>query len=176
MGIPTIRSGYGQSPVLPLETQFPFMRALLDRLRNWWQARRTRNITEDAVQKRVQRGAEYLDEMDPGWHRRIDPDTLELDSGRHCVLGQLHGEFRLGLGRSDVLSLSSAPRFSLSPVAYGFKCVEGVSEAWQKRDYELLTRAWRAAVRIRWAEDATGDGGPVPEGAEDAVPAEPVPA
>lgn len=152
------------------------MYVLFERLRNWWQARRTRQITEEAVRARVERGAAYLDQMDPGWHRRIDPDTLALDSGRHCVLGQLHGEFRLGLGRSDVLSLSSAPRFSLSPVAYGFKCVEGVSEAWQKRDYELLTRAWRAAVRIRWAEDVAGDGGPVPEASEDAVPAEPVPA
>ncbi|MFB6097787.1 MAG: hypothetical protein ABEK84_01465 [Salinibacter sp.] len=97
------------------------MRALLERLRNWWQARRTRNITEDAVQERVQRGAEYLDEVDPGWHRRIDPDALELENGRRCVLGQLHGEFRLGLGRSHVVSLSSAPRASLSPVAYGLR-------------------------------------------------------
>ena len=106
----------------------------------------------------MQRGAAYLDEMDPGWHRRVDADTLELGSGRQCVLGQLHGEFRLGLGRSRLISLSSAPRASLSPVAYGFKCVEGVSDEWQARDYELLTAAWRNAVLARTVDDNRGDG------------------
>jgi len=128
------------------------------------------------VRERVGRGAEYLDESDPGWHRRIDPGTLELGSGNRCVLGQLHGEFRLGLGRSGMLSLSSAPRASLSPVAHGFKCVGGVSEEWQARDYELLTQAWRTAIRVRWTEDTMGDGGPVPKTSEESASAEPVPA
>ena len=110
------------------------------------------------MRERVERGAEYLDNVDPGWHRRVNADTLELEDGQHCVLGQLHGGFRLGLGRSHVLSLSSAPRASLSPVDYGFKCVEGVSDAWQARDYELLTAAWREAVRARTANDLPGDG------------------
>lgn len=134
------------------------MYALLERLWNWWQARRTQRITEEAVQERVQRGAAYLDEVDPGWHRRVNADTLELEDGRHCVLGQLHGEFRLGLGRSHLVSLSSAPRASLSPVAHGFKCVGNVSEAWQARDYELLTAAWREAVQTRTADNLHGDG------------------
>jgi hypothetical protein len=134
------------------------MHALIERLRTWWRARRTQQITEDEVQERVERGATYLDGVDPGWHRRVDAETLELEDGEHCVLGQLHGGFRLGLGRSHVLSLSSAPQASLSPVAYGFKCVEGVSEAWQARDYELLTAAWREAVRKRTVGDHRGDG------------------
>jgi hypothetical protein len=134
------------------------MSVLFEALKNWWQARRTRRITEEKVRERVQRGAEYLDEADPGWHRRVNARTLELEDGRHCVLGQLHGGFRLGLGRSQVLSLSSAPRASLSPVAYGFKCVEGVSDEWQARDYELLTAAWREAVQARTAADLQGDG------------------
>ncbi len=110
------------------------------------------------MQERVQRGAAYLDEVDPGWHRRVNADTLELEDGHHCVLGQLHGEFRLGLGRSHLISLSSAPRASLSPVAHGFKCVGNVSEAWQARDYELLTAAWREAVQTRTADNLHGDG------------------
>lgn len=125
------------------------MYALFENVWAWWSDRRIRQISEEKVRERVKRGAEYLDEMDPGWHRRVDAETLELEDGRHCVLGQLHGEFRLGLGRSHVITLSSAPRASLSPVAYGFKCVEGVSEEWQARDYELLTEAWRREVRSR---------------------------
>ncbi|MFB6273732.1 MAG: hypothetical protein ABEL51_12635 [Salinibacter sp.] len=150
------------------------MSALFERLWNWWQARRTRQITEPAVRERVQRGADYLDDMDPGWHRRIDPDALELENGRRCVLGQLHGEFRLGLGRSGVLSLSSAPRASLSPVAYGFKCVEGVSDEQQARDYDLLTQAWRGAIRSRWADDITGGEAPDLETVDEPIPGETV--
>lgn len=130
------------------------MYAFFEDVWRWWRDRRIRQITEEKVQERVRRGAEYLDDMDPGWHRRVNADTLELEDGRHCVLGQLHGEFRLGLGRSHVITLSSAPRASLSPVAYGFKCVEGVSDEWQARDYELLTQAWRTAVRSRQEADA----------------------
>ncbi len=129
------------------------MTTLFERIQNWWQGRQTHLISVDEVRARVQRGAEYLDDVDPGWHRRIDAETLELEDGRHCVLGQLHGEFQLGLGRSDVLTLSSAPRASLSPVTYGFKCVKGVSEEWQARDYDLLTRMWRQAVLERQQAD-----------------------
>lgn len=125
------------------------MTTLFERIQNWWHDRPIHLITEEKVRKRVRRGAEYLDRVDPGWAGRIDAETLELEDGRQCVLGQLHGEFQLGLGRSDVLTLSSAPRASLSPVTYGFKCVEGVSEEWQARDYELLTQMWTEAVRRR---------------------------
>lgn len=131
------------------------MLTLLERLREWWQSRRTRKITPERVRERVQRGAAYLDEVDPGWYRHVDADTLELGDGRHCILGQMHGEFRLGLGRSHLISMSSAPRASLSPVAYGFKCVDGVSEEWQVYDYELLNEAWKEAVRTRQEADPT---------------------
>ena len=150
----------------------------LERVRAWWRGRRAQQITPERARERVQRGAGYLDGVDPEWHRRVDSETLELDDGRHCVLGQLHGEFRLGLGRSDLISMSSAPRTSLSPVAYGFKCVTNVPEEWQAYDYELLNEAWKEAVRTRQENDpvfsddeliaASGDS--VPE-----APAEPVP-
>lgn len=131
------------------------MLRLLHRFREWWQARRSQRITATNARERVRRGAAYLDQIDPEWYRQINPETLELDDGRHCVLGQLHGEFRLGLSRAHLLNLSSAPRASLSPVAYGFKCVEGVSEEWQSKDYRLLAEAWKVAVRTRQAADST---------------------
>jgi len=132
------------------------MMTLFERLQEWWRSRRTRKITPERVRQRVQRGAAYLDDVDPEWYRHVDAETLELGDGRHCILGQMHGEFRLGLGRSHLISMSSAPRASLSPVAYGFKCVEGVSEEWQAYDYELLNEAWTEAVRERQETDLAG--------------------
>lgn len=135
------------------------MLAFLERVRQWWQAGRRRHITAEKARERVQRGATYLDEVDPDWYRRVDSDTLELEDGKHCILGQLHGEFRLGLGRSHLITMSSAPRTSLSPVNYGFKCVEGVSDEWQARDYKLLNAAWKEAVRSRQEVDPTMEAG-----------------
>jgi len=150
---------------------------LLERLRVWWQRRRTERITPARARERVQRGAEYLDDMDPEWYRRVDAESLELGNGRHCILGQLHGEFRLGLGRSHLITLSSAPRASLSPVAYGFKCVDDVPDAWRTYDYELLNEAWRQAVRTRQENDPAYDTEHVVATAGDSLPeapAEPV--
>jgi hypothetical protein len=141
------------------------MQSLIAQLRQWWQARRARRIRLAYAQARVQRGAAYLDEFDPGWHRRVDPYTLELSSGSSCVLGQLHGDFRMGLSRSHLINLSSAPRASLSPVSYGFQCMGDVSAAAQEQDYEYLNQAWREAVQQRHAADAavpeTANGGTV---------------
>jgi hypothetical protein len=127
-------------------------------LRRWWNRRHVSSITPENARRRVRRGAAFLDDADPGWYRNVDPSTLELASGTHCVLGQLHGDFRLGLGRSNVINLSSAPRASLSPTAYGFRCVQGVPDAWQDRDYEMLDRAWQEAIRKRQAADPSVDG------------------
>lgn len=125
------------------------MKQLFARFRQWAEARRIRQITLERARLRVARGAAYLDDVMPGWYRQIDAATLELGDGRCCVLGQLHGDFRLGLGRSAILRLSSAPRANLSPVALGFLCVQDVPEAWQEQDYAHLNQAWREEVARR---------------------------
>lgn len=125
------------------------MRVALDRLRQWQQARRLKQITPADAARRAARGASWLDEADPGWAGRVDPDMLALADGRCCVLGQLHGGFRQGLGRSSLWQLGSAPRANLSPVSYGFLCVQDVPAEAQARDYDLLTAAWEAEIARR---------------------------
>lgn len=148
------------------------MLTLFKRVRDWWQAHHTRKITAENARNRVQRGAEYLDNVDPEWYRRVNPETLELGDGRHCILGQLHGEFRLGLGRSHLINMSSAPRASLSPASYGFKCIEGVPDEWKARDYAFLNDAWQEAVRSRQDPDPVLDNEVPPAG--DSMPSEAV--
>lgn len=129
------------------------MTSLLARLRRWRRRRRTRQITLENARQRAARGAAYLDKADPGWHRRLDLGALALGDGESCVLGQLHGSFRNGLGRARLFSPGSAPRASLSPVAHGFHGLRGVEADAQERDYELLDRAWREEIRRRQRED-----------------------
>ncbi|WP_022835131.1 hypothetical protein [Salisaeta longa] len=136
------------------------MRSLL----NWYwkrrRAQRVQRISANFARARVKRGASFLDAMQPGWHRDVDLDRLELASGEQCVLGQLHGEFRMGLGRSLLWSMDSAPLSSASPVDYGFQCVRDVPEEAQARDYRLLNIAWHAAVHARQCEDQAAPDAP----------------
>jgi hypothetical protein len=130
------------------------MKSLLASVLAWFRHRRTRQVTPERARRRAGRGAAYLDDADPGWHRRLDAGALSLDDGRSCVLGQLHGSFRAGLGRARLFNVGSAPRASLSPVAYGFHCVRTGDEEAERRDYAFLNRAWLKEVRRRQEEDA----------------------
>ncbi len=126
----------------------PLLRRLAQRRR----ARQLAAITLDAARDRSQRGAALLDDADPGWADRVDPGSLRLGDGRACVLGQLHGEYRRGLGRARVLNLSSAPGRFVSPVDLGFQAVGTLGEAAEALDYAHLTRAWRDEVGRRQRE------------------------
>jgi hypothetical protein len=108
-------------------------------------------ISLQSARDRASRGAAYLDDVDPGWHERIDLEELALASGEACVLGQLHGDFRFGLGRSRLVNFTSAPKASLSPVAYGFFAHEHPNDANQAREYELLDSAWMEEIQKRTA-------------------------
>ena len=113
------------------------------------EARQRAALTLGAARDRAARGAALLDEADPGWADRVDPGALALGDGQACVLGQLHGEYRRGLGRARVLDLSSAPSRFVSPVDLGFQAVGTLGEAAEDLDYTHLTRAWREAVADR---------------------------
>ena len=106
-------------------------------------------VTAPSAHERARRGAAYLDDVAPGWFDGVDVGSLNLADGNACVLGQLHGSFSIGLGRSGLFSLSSAPRASFSPVDLGFHCVQGVSADLQDVDHANLTEAWREEVGRR---------------------------
>jgi hypothetical protein len=114
---------------------------------------RARQVTLPNARARVRRGAAYLDGADPGWRDRIDPDSLELADGSHCVLGQLHGEFRAGLLRTRIWDASSAPSPRLfaaaSPADLGFHAITTAGEDLAALDYALLNRAWREEIAAR---------------------------
>jgi hypothetical protein len=131
---------------------------LLDRISKARRQRLATRITLPDARDRVRRGSAYLDAMDPGWRSRIDPGRLELSDGAHCVLGQLHGEFRAGLLRTRIWDGSSAPSLRLfstvSPEDLGFYARADAGEELAALDYAFLTRAWREAIRTPECTDA----------------------
>lgn len=125
------------------------LQGLLTHYRERRHHQRVRTVTIDAARERAGRGAAYLDAADGGWHTRLNPATLELADGTHCVLGQLHGEFRHGLLRARILDLSSAPLTSLSPVDLGFQARRDLGGEIESLDYAFLNRAWREEIERR---------------------------
>jgi hypothetical protein len=124
-------------------------------LLNWF--RRPPQGSAEHARRRAARGAAYLDDVDPGWHRRLDLGALALPDSGSCVLGQLHGTFRQGLGRARLFSPGSAPRASLSPVAHGFHCIPADDPETEERDYAFLDKAWQEEVRRRQEQDQEQD-------------------
>ena len=133
---------------------------VLHRFAQFRRARRLAALTLDVARARARRGATLLDELQPGWAASVDPQTLALGDGQACVLGQLHGDYRRGLGRSRVVDLSSAPGRFVSPVDLGFQAVGALGAAAEALDYAHLTRAWRDEVRDRRATPSDSEGPP----------------
>lgn len=50
-------------------------------------------MAELSIVERVQNGATWLDENEPGWAQRIDPVALNIESCARCILGQLYGDY-----------------------------------------------------------------------------------
>lgn len=58
-------------------------------------------ISQEEARARVAKGASYLDQVKPGWFTRIDVGTLTLHDPCGCVIGQLCGEYFIGLAMLD---------------------------------------------------------------------------
>ena len=41
----------------------------------------------------VRKGAKRMDERQPGWAERVDPETIDIHSGFACVIGQATGKY-----------------------------------------------------------------------------------
>lgn len=91
-------------------------------------------ISMDDVRIRVARGAQYLDQVQPDWWRRIDVGTLALNSCSVCVVGQLFGSYYW------------TAEHDLDGIAFGFsKCAnDGGDRVWA-----CLKDAWIEVIADR---------------------------
>jgi hypothetical protein len=97
------------------------------------------------IKNAVDRGAEYLDRVMPGWATRIDVGRLDLSDGQTCILGQLYGEGGYSRGAHQLFLLHG-----LTVRDCGFELPLG---AWRPlpvaRLYQPLQDAWIAAIAER---------------------------
>lgn len=93
----------------------------------------------------AQRGAAWLDQLQPGWAARINPERLKMQSCLDCILGQIFGNYNEGLILAG---------FPLSPITlrhpkgaddwafhHGF-----LGDDWNRGH---LTDAWKHEITLR---------------------------
>lgn len=87
---------------------------------------------------RVAAGAAFLDAQRPGWRDRVDATTLSMGSSSRCVLGQLFGDYHVGIEALDVGGEGTS-------VDYGFTC-----DYWGDKEdgctCDALAPYWRAQL------------------------------
>ena len=99
-------------------------------------------MTVPILRERVAAGVNMLDQKVPGWDARIDPHGLNIAHVGCCVLGQLFGDYGLGLfklhldKKTDVFTCSSSMG----------KCLGFEGDI---PDMEILTHLWRDVVENR---------------------------
>ncbi len=94
--------------------------------------------TDQTLTEAVQRGCAWLDSVKPGWEREIDLDGLEMGSCRHCVLGQMFGDFARAMKLFDLADEWVD--------AHAFDLGESKEFDW---DYLDLTETWIAEITRR---------------------------
>lgn len=105
--------------------------------------------TVPTIPERVQAGAAWLDETEPGSVDRIDPDQLDLASICDCILGQIHGDY-------DDARDARLQGSDYAAASYGFTiwpdhAPDGMNTG---EEFAALTEAWRELIAARRAGGA----------------------
>ena len=85
--------------------------------------------------REIERGAAFLDEHFPGWEDKIDPETLNLEDGCNCILGQVYGAYFKGAEKLGLENIGDRARL-------GFTLDGG-------NHFNALTRDWLAYLANR---------------------------
>lgn len=94
------------------------------------------NIKEKKqLEEYVKRGAEFLDEMVPGWYRKINLRKLDISDQERCICGQLEYKFHA------------------RDVPYDLPATLGFRHKWGgEAEYDLMTEMWRVHIKMRRGE------------------------
>jgi len=117
----------------------------------------------ETVEARVARGAEWLDEQEPGWERRIDLAALDLEDGCRCVLGHVFND--AAIVASVTADYIGGYQWALRHFEKPWAWARGHGFLWKSgalSDIDALDEAWISLVKTRFDTGALSDetGGP----------------
>ena len=102
----------------------------------------------------VARGVKLLDQLAPGWVRKINKEYLDMADSGLCMLGQTFGDYGEGcrilaekglkqIAKKSGLTLHSSFEAEIEPAYYGFSDADGAC------DYKKLEAAWLSVLQSR---------------------------
>lgn len=86
----------------------------------------------------TRRGAALLDAVRPGWEKEVNLSTLDIQTKRSCLLGQLYGWYFFGI---EALRIDNDKAARL-----GFRTISGLDNGFD------LTAAWHGLILGRLRE------------------------
>ena len=96
----------------------------------------------------AQEGAQFLDEVNPGWWTKIDKDRLGMASSKNCIIGQLYGNNVEGERKLGIADQVTKLGFHI-PV-YNILWLLTLQNPWHK-----LSKAWKQEIADRQAQETT---------------------
>jgi len=116
-------------------------------------------VTRETYETRVLRGADFLDEHHPGWEKNIDLETFCLTDPCNCVVGQVEGDYYVGLknfGLSPLLGPDSIIVYHHDEAHdLGFfenSLLEDDCDPHRDRRWDDLHETWVSLIRARRAQ------------------------
>ena len=94
---------------------------------------------KETLSKKVVEGVKLLDENFPGWETYINLESLKLENTSQCILGQLYGDYSIGVSNLEV----PMNIYYFGP-KYGFSPLLNRTEEW-----ECLTDLWTEVIFSR---------------------------
>lgn len=94
------------------------------------------------ISEAAARGAQFLDERQPGWAERIDTESLSMIRPCRCIIGQLSGS-RYSAGFQKIVN-EGHPAYSEHAQSLGF-----VIDAEWDDQWDQLTGAWLKEIEKR---------------------------
>lgn len=106
---------------------------------------------DEEIIEAFHRGLVLIDEKDTDWWKPesnspyafvINPDTLDMNSTRLCILGQRYGGFLIGLSYVGI----EVVKYKGQGIPYGFE-IENRREGYE--DFKFLTWLWAETIKLR---------------------------
>lgn len=109
-------------------------------------------MTRVSMRSRVARGAKWMREhYGKRWFKKVNAETLALQSSKSCILGQVHG------GYSE--ALDDFPGLEKQAEDLGF-VLKDEDDDWatsigqdNKSNWTKLTQAWKAKIQSLWERE-----------------------
>lgn len=90
-------------------------------------------------------GVEFLNDAQPNWLNLIDVDSLDMQSTKNCILGQIHGGFYYSL---MLMSLSEEDTIKMGFISYDLDyhvwCT--LTKEWKDHVWGTLTKEWKEKI------------------------------